>query len=220
MSLRPTNTADVVDAVIATERLNLVGSNSKARFRIPVEPARITLDLSALTGIVDFSPNDQVVSVRAGTRISDLQTALAESRQCIPVGDPMGTVAGALSLNLPHALEGVCGSWRDWVLGMTLVQADGTVAKSGSHAVKNVAGYDLHKLAIGARGTMWVIAEVILKTFPIRSLPEIGPCPSLITGHATWMQRTLPQDFAAASRIGEGGWNDVGSSTRSEEPHV
>jgi glycolate oxidase FAD binding subunit len=88
---------------------------------------------------------------------------------------------------------------------MTLVLADGTTAKSGSHAVKNVAGYDIHKLMIGARGTLAVVAEVILRTYPLKSLPTPNVRQTLGSGAVQapcqWIQRVKRSDFAQATAI-------------------
>jgi len=91
---------------------------------------------------------------------------------------------------------------------MTVVLADGTIAKSGSHAVKNVAGYDVHKLMTGQRGTLGIIAEVILRTFPVSALPKpeveiryewkAWPESSHLLGLPLWLQRTKPSDFSRA----------------------
>jgi FAD/FMN-containing dehydrogenase len=81
-----------------------------------------------------------------------------------------GTVGGEIATNLPHLYMAQHGTWRDWVLGMTIITAEGKVAKSGSNAVKSVAGYDVHRLMIGARGTLGVIADVILRTTPLGAL--------------------------------------------------
>jgi hypothetical protein len=190
--------------VASMPSIRVVGLGSKSIWCQASEGEAV--DISNMSGVVDFSPPDQVVTVRAGTTIDEIQAVLAPEAQCLPflrpkcLGDGPTTIGGELSLNLPHALEGECGSWRDWVLGMTLVRADGVVAKSGSHAVKSVAGYDVHKLAIGARGWLFVVAEVILRTYPLRSLPH----PSVVeklgdAGDAFWIQRTPPADFALAA---------------------
>jgi len=87
---------------------------------------------------------------------------------------------------------------------MKVVTADGTVVKCGSKAVKNVAGYDVQKLMIGARGTLGLIAEVTLKTFPLKALPRSEVefiSPEL---HANWIQRVLPSDFDAALQSAKG----------------
>src|SRR5579871_2290068 len=115
-----------------------------------VSPNR-NLCLSYYTGVVDFSPRDQVVTVRSGTKLDALQKELAKHGQCIPHKFPLGfnvgdaEICNLLDFNLPHALEGECGTWRDWVLGMRVVLSDGEVRKTGSHVVKNVTGYDVHK---------------------------------------------------------------------------
>ncbi len=163
----------------------------------------------ALQGIIDWSPNDQVVVVRAGTPLSALQEELRKQGQCVPLpsvedvgplpaGLP-GTVGGLVAMNLPHALQGSCGGVRDWVLGLTLVRADGAIARCGSRVVKNVAGYDVQKLMVGSRGTLGVIVEVVLRTFPLRALPAPA-----VTGEGeivlerAWIQRTLRADFIDA----------------------
>lgn len=118
--------------------------------------------------------------------------------------------ANAIDFNLPHPLEAQCGTWRDWILGMKVMLADGTIVNTGSRAVKNVAGYDLHKLLIGARGTLGIILEVTVRTTPYDSLPkpelefryEQPPLAERwrLRKHL-WLQRTRPRDFADAVRL-------------------
>jgi FAD/FMN-containing dehydrogenase len=130
------------------------------------------------TGIVDFSPEDQVVTVRTGTMLGVLQTELARHGQCIPHKFPLRfnngeeEIGNLIDFNLPHALEGLCGTWRDWILGMRVILADGKVCTCGSHAVKNVAGYDVQKLFIGARGTLGIISQITLRTYPVKAVPQ------------------------------------------------
>ena len=171
----------------------------------------IDLDMTGYAGIVSHEPADQVIVARAGTLFAELQEELAKSRLCVPIpamaehgllcGGFPGTVGGLISMNLPHGLFAQCGGPRDWVLGMTVVRGDGTLAKSGSRVVKSVAGYDVHKLFIGARGTLGVVAEVALRTFPIRALPrgEFRTVKPYEAGSPLWIQRVLPRDFAAAT---------------------
>lgn len=210
--------AELQEAVRTHPRLRLSGSDTKSAFRLPGEDAA---DLRiAVSGIIEHHVDDQVVAVGAGTPVAELQAALREKGQCLPLpshpllaGFP-GTVGGSLSMTLPHALQAQCGSWRDWVLGMTLVRADGTVAKTGSKAVKNVAGYDVHKLVIGARGTLGVVAEVILRTFPLKSLPPTEGIVHREPGKTLKVQRTRRSDYGAA-RTGAAGLvaEDPASST-------
>ncbi len=169
-----------------------------------------SLDMSSFADIVELHRDDQVVVVGAGMPIDELNRELALCGQCLPIADVPGdatprplsglprAVGEMLSFDLPHALEGQCGSWRDWVLGMTVVLADGTIAKSGSRAVKSVAGYDVHKLVIGSRRTLAIPAAVILRTYPIGSLPQsaavvLGDRP----GDVHCAQRVLPEHLDA-----------------------
>lgn len=205
----PYNSKELAEAIRAASKVRIVGTDShRTLLPIPADGAEI-VSTKNLTGLVDFSPDDQVVIVRAGTPISALQDALRESNQCLPWASttPFGpadpTVGGAIMMNLPHRLEGRCGTWRDWILGLTIVQADGTIAKAGSRAVKNVAGYDLHRFLVGSRGTLALVTEVILRTFPIRSLPEVegdfvgNPDADLSQGIT--VQRVLATDYLAAT---------------------
>lgn len=156
-------------------------------------------------GEIHVDPENQICIVPAGLTVSALQEQLAEQNLCLPFpicpspanGEDRLSLRQAIDLNLPHAAEAQCGNWRDWIIGMTLVLGDGTIAKSGSQAVKSVAGYDAHKLVIGARGTLGIIADVILRIRPVASRIT----PHLILSNqsrATSIQRVLASDFKAA----------------------
>lgn len=217
--------AELAEALAAYPQVRVHGANTHATYRRPVDGQPLRVDLR---GIVEFSPADQVVVVKGNTPIQELQGALMERGQCLPmVGwsdgySPLhigGTVAGGLMMSLPHDLEAECGSWRDWILGATAMLADGTIAKSGSRAVKNVAGYDVHKFLVGSRGALAVLTEVVLRTYPLKSLPT--PTVERLCGSpeaesdALWIQRVLPQDYAKAKESGAGlaGRNIPGTST-------
>lgn len=219
----PATAAELAEVVRSVSALRLVAPDP---FRVDPfrgeavgdDPAHLSLDW--LCGIVEHQAADQIVVVRAGTRIADLNAALAKSGQCIPIlpisddhafssvdwlmSPERQMVGHAASMALPHALEAQCGGWRDWVIGMTVVLADGDLAKCGSKVVKNVAGYDVQKLFLGARGTLCVAAELILRTFPRRALPatevEVHIREKVPVSEPIWLQRTLPTDFATAVR--------------------
>ena len=141
------------------------------------------LDLRALTGVITHNPGDMTVSVRAGTPLRELNAELAGHGQHVALDAARvadgATVGGLLSTGDagPGAL--VHGSLRDLVIGATLVLADGTVARTGGHVIKNVAGYDLAKLVHGAYGTLAVIAEVVLRLHPLphATATLVLPCP-------------------------------------------
>ena len=186
----------IVDAVVSSGQIRIRGLGTHAHFLgYPDAP---NLDMSGFQGIVEHDVDDQVVVVRAGTSVAELNAELAETGQIVPYLSPLpvGSVGGSIAMNLPHLREGQCGSWRDWVLGMTIIRGDGTVAKCGSKAVKNVAGYDVQKLFIGSRGSLAVIVEAVLRTYPLKALDHVAP----MTPHSgpVRIQRVLRTDFENA----------------------
>ncbi len=155
--------------------------------------------LEVPAGITYFSPSDLVISVRGGTRLSELQDQCRAEGLRVALGDtPFSSedpiLGEAIGLALPHLQEAQYGTWREWILGMTVVLGDGTVAKSGCRAVKSVAGYDAHKLFVGARGAFGVIAEVNLRLFPIGGQPPAAARSS--RPETCWIGRTLQSEFA------------------------
>jgi glycolate oxidase FAD binding subunit len=103
-------------------------------------------------------------------RILDLLSSLAEQRQFLPLAVPFSeraTVGGIVAANSSSPLRHAYGAVRDFCLGMEFVTGEGTQAKSGGRVVKNVTGYDLHKLLIGSLGTLAVITRVNFRTFPM-----------------------------------------------------
>ncbi len=212
--LTPATYQEVAETVgTALGSVVLVHEAESHPFGFPHAPTESTtcLSLENLGGIVEFDVSDQVVVVRAGTRLKDLQEELSKHGQCLPFSKlssdqerrlaiQNGRLTDEIAYNMPHCLLEPCGSWRDWILGMRLVQHDGTLAKCGSKAVKNVAGYDVQKLMIGARHSLAIVIEVTLKTYPIEALP-----PSSIRFIGTdsvcnWIQRVRRTDFDLAVR--------------------
>ncbi len=128
------------------------------------------LDLSGLNAEVDHVPGDLTVVASAGVRIGQLQDQLAKSAQRLAFEIPdsqEATVGGAVASN-PTSLTSLSfGGIRDWVLGMRIVLGDGTDTRTGGRVVKNVQGYDLHRLHTGAYGSLGVIAEVAFKLMPL-----------------------------------------------------
>ncbi|MBI3720914.1 MAG: FAD-binding oxidoreductase, partial [Fimbriimonas ginsengisoli] len=201
VAFRPGSVGELCEALTEPGACWIEGSGSSASFRVGSTAGARTVRLDGLSEIVDLDPANQVAVVQAGASLQKLQTALETVGHCLPY-DPYlgaGTVGGALSMNLPHGLEAKHGSWRDWVLGLTVARPDGKLARCGSRVVKNVAGYDVAKMFVGARGWLGVVAEVILRTFPRPHPPaaclEQG---APLSAGPLWIQRTLPQDAIAA----------------------
>jgi glycolate oxidase FAD binding subunit len=125
-----------------------------------------------LDQVVDYNPADLVITVQAGARLADVQQLLHEHGQWLPWDPPCAdhtSIGGALASNAFGPLRLGYGTARDWLLGMRVALGDGRLVKSGARVVKNVAGYDSHKLHLGAFGTLGMIAEA---TFKVAPLPE------------------------------------------------
>ncbi|HEY8488985.1 MAG TPA: FAD-linked oxidase C-terminal domain-containing protein [Thermaerobacter sp.] len=130
----------------------------------------LVVDTTGLAGIVDYDPAEFTVTVRAGTRVAELEAVLARHGQYLPF-DPLLVDAGAtLGGTVAMGVSGPCrlryGGVRDFVLGVTLVDGRGRVVRGGGRVVKNAAGYDLPKFLCGSMGRFGVLAELTFKVFP------------------------------------------------------
>ena len=136
---------------------------------VPVDEVLSTRELDA---IIDYVPADQIVTVEAGMTLAKLQATLGEQRQRLALDPPMArraTVGGTVASASYGALRTRFGTAKDAIVGMTIVRADGTIARGGGKVVKNVAGFDIPKLMIGTYGTLAMIGTV---TFRLHPLPE------------------------------------------------
>ena len=133
-------------------------------------PARydVALRTAKLDCVLEYEPADLTLGVEAGITMGRLQALLAERGQFLPIDAPAdATVGGVLSVGLSGPSAHAYGLPRDWLLGCRLALADGTLVKCGGRVVKNVAGYDLQKLAVGSLGTLGVIVEATFKVAPL-----------------------------------------------------
>ena len=180
---KPTATPHTTEEVATVTRyahanqlaIEMLGAGTKRGWGNPVS-ADILLDTTRLTGVRQHSWQDLTATVGAGATWADLQHALAAHNQQValdPLWPETATVGGILATNDSGPMRLKYGSLRDLVIGMTIVLADGTIAHSGGKVVKNVAGYDLHKLMIGAFGTLGVITEVTFRLHPIPAATRI-----------------------------------------------
>lgn len=147
------------------------GGGTKIHWGDPVAPS-IVLSTRRLAQVREHAWQDMTCTVEAGCTWATMQTVLAQHGQMValdPVWPERATVGGVIATNDSGALRLKFGGLRDLIIGMTVVLADGTTAKSGGKVVKNVAGYDLHKLMTGSFGTLGVITEVNFRLHPIEA---------------------------------------------------
>jgi glycolate oxidase FAD binding subunit len=128
------------------------------------------VDLSGFKGEIEHEAGDMTVVANAGVTIGELNTLLALEGQRLPfeVRNPeTATVGGSVASNAPGHRQSSTGGIRDWVIGMQIVLADGTITKSGGRVVKNVQGYEMHRLNTGAFGTLGIVSQAAFKLLPI-----------------------------------------------------
>lgn len=128
------------------------------------------IDLSGFTGEIEHEPGDMTVAANAGVTIGTLNALLAKEGQRLPFevrNASQATVGGSVASNASGHRQSSTGGIRDWVIGMQIVLADGTVTKSGGRVVKNVQGYEMHRLNTGAYGTLGIVSQVAFKLLPI-----------------------------------------------------
>jgi glycolate oxidase FAD binding subunit len=163
----------ILEAAVAAQKAIIPwGGGTKQDYGyLPSKPGEI-LDLSGLNRILSHEPDDMIVTVEAGVVLADLQKTLATKGQFLPL-DPLystkSTIGGMLATNAFGLSALGYGTPRDWLIGIKLIDATGQWVKGGGKVVKNVTGYDLPKLHIGALGTLGIITEA---TFKVAPLPE------------------------------------------------
>jgi glycolate oxidase FAD binding subunit len=153
-------------------RLGFVGGGTALGLGRPPRALDAVLRTDRLTRIVEHAPSDQIIVVEAGLTLADLQRAVAVHGQRLALDPPLPerqTVGGLVATNGFGARRTRYGSLRDLIIGVSLVRADGALAKGGGKVVKNVAGFDLPKMMVGSLGTLGLVATA---TFRLHPRPE------------------------------------------------
>ncbi|MGB7855157.1 MAG: FAD-binding protein, partial [Pseudolabrys sp.] len=179
-TLKPRDAKEVEDAVrwaLGNEKpLEIAGRGTKRTIGRPSQ-TDLTLDLSGLAGVTLYEPAELVLSARAGTPLSEIETLLEKNNQelafePIDYGPVLGgevnrgTLGGAIAANLSGPRRIKAGAARDHFLGFTAVTGRGETIKSGGRVVKNVTGYDLCKLLAGSWGTLAAMTDITIKVLP------------------------------------------------------
>ncbi len=168
----PASTDEVAEVIRVAARHDLTvvprGAGTTIGWGVPPSRADLVLDTTRITGVVEHAAGDLVVTVRAGTPVSELQGVVAEAGQQLALDTPYpaATVGGTLAVGTSGPRRLLYGTARDLLIGVTFVRGDGVVAKAGGRVVKNVAGYDFGKLLHGSFGTLGVITEAVFRLHP------------------------------------------------------
>ena len=227
-NLKPRDAAEVEAAIrwalAGGKTLEVVGRGSK---RVIGRAAQwdATLDLSALSGVTLYEPQELVLSAKAGTPLAEVEALVAASGQELafePVDyGPLlghaagaGTIGGALAANLSGPRRIKAGAARDHFLGVSAVSGRGETFKSGGRVVKNVTGYDLCKLLAGSWGTLAAMTDITVKTLPRAETEETvlvlnledaaaGKVMAAVMGSFADVSAAAHLPAAAAARIAE-----------------
>jgi glycolate oxidase FAD binding subunit len=161
----------VAQALAGKVPLNIVGGGSKAFYGR--KAAGKPLSVREHRGIVNYHPSELIITARAGTLLGDLEQALAEQGQMLAFEPPhfgdSATLGGTIACGFSGPRRPFAGSARDAVLGCKIINGKAEVLSFGGEVIKNVAGFDVSRLMVGAMGTLGVLLEVSLKVLP---LPE------------------------------------------------
>jgi glycolate oxidase FAD binding subunit len=200
-----------------------VGGRTALDFGYPLCRPGIAVSTSRLTKVVDYPARDMTITVEAGIRLSELADVLTAERQQLPIDIPQAeraTLGGVLAVNPSGTRRFGHGTLRDYVIGLTAVDAQGRTFHSGGRVVKNVAGYDLCKLLIGSLGTLAVVSQVTLKLRPVPessvllwlTFPDLQQIENALARLLTSETRPVCLDVLnppAAVQIAKGGMNDL-----------
>lgn len=193
--------AVVADCRVAKRRLAIIGHGSKPR---PVGGDRLNdveeLSTRGHSGILDFRPEELVVTARSGTPLAELAAAVAAEGQLLPFDPPRfggeGTLGGAIASGLSGPARPWRGSIHDAVLGVELINGLGERLRFGGSVMKNVAGYDVSRLVTGSMGALGVVLSASVRVLPSPAAEQTvcGRCSAAEAGAYVrrWARRPLP----------------------------
>lgn len=192
----------LAEAVANQTRFDLRGLGSRTHLGRPVEADKV-LDISALSGITAYEPDELVLMAKAATPLAEILKTLDDAGQMLAFDPPLGaetidqakgTIGGVLASNLSGPRRMVAGAARDYLLGFKAVSGRGESFQCGSRVMKNVTGYDLSKLMAGSYGTLAVMHDITIKTMP---KPEDAASLVYFTDTAAAAQQLIRDAFAS-----------------------
>ncbi len=142
--------------ILLGKPLQIIGNNSQLQSDYPN-----TLDMSCYTGLIGYHPEELVITVKAGTKLKDIESILSHKDQVLPFvidDNEYATIGGAYAMGSAQL--------RDAVLGIRIIDGRGQILNFGGQVMKNVAGYDVARLLVGSRGKLAVICEISLRVLP------------------------------------------------------
>jgi glycolate oxidase FAD binding subunit len=163
-------TIDDVQAAILDATAPLLPRGGGSKPALSAAGTGIALDLSGLSGILEYDPGEYTFTAYAGTPLAAVRDALAENGQYLPFDPPLvdqgATLGGTVAAGLSGAGRMRYGGVRDFLIGVRFVDGRGRLVRGGGKVVKNAAGFDLPKLMVGSLGRLGILVEASFKVFP------------------------------------------------------
>ena len=160
---------DVQFAINEKRTLRVQGGNSKYFYGNKITADQI-LDVSSHTGVIAYEPSELVITVRAGTKLTELENLLASHAQQLPFEPPIhsesSTIGGVVAAGLSGPRRPFRGAVRDHILGISMINGQGNIVEFGGQVMKNVAGYDASRLMVGSLGSLGVLLNISIKLIP------------------------------------------------------
>jgi len=161
----------ICEAAARGQSLHIQGGGSKTFYGYSSLEQAKPLDVTPYRGIVDYEPTELVITARAGTSLTEIESLLRENSQMLAFEPPhfsgTATLGGCVATGLSGPRRATTGALRDFVLGVRILDGNGRNLQFGGQVMKNVAGYDVSRLMVGAMGTLGVLLEVSLKVLPL-----------------------------------------------------
>jgi glycolate oxidase FAD binding subunit len=184
-------------------KISIVGGNTLGGLGLEPERVDVTLSTSSIATVVEYVAADLAIAAQAGIPIQNLGVLLSQHGQFIPFDAPRpqyATLGGTLAAGWLGPRRHLYGRPRDFLIGTTVVLADGSVARAGGMVVKNVAGYDMSRLYVGSFGTLCVMVQANLKTLvmPASARAFVARLPERTRARACEYLAALPIRPAAA----------------------
>jgi glycolate dehydrogenase FAD-binding subunit len=191
------------------------GGGSKLDWGVPPQRCDLVVDTGSLDQVIEHAAGDLVTRVQAGARMADLGGVLAEAGQQLALDPPpsgpgfgapfqdRATIGGTLATAAAGPRRLRYGTPRDLIIGITVIRADGALARSGGKVVKNVAGYDLGKLFAGSYGTLGLIVEAVFRLHPVPAgvAYVTCDCPDMAAAHRAVSEAVASQLAPSAVEI-------------------
>jgi len=150
------NIEQIQQRIQQAEQLQIIGNNSQLK-----TSATNTLDMSPYAGFIGYHPDELVMTVKAGTRVKEIESILIHKHQILPFtvhNNQTATIGGAYAIGSPEL--------RDAVLGVKVIDGQGQILTFGGQVMKNVAGYDVSRLLVGSKGKLVAVCEISFRVLP------------------------------------------------------